>query len=134
MYEEIRKLILREQARDASFIGVDLHSYMEKLMSSAEFFLHLDKGLCRGFIAYYCNDETTLTAYVTLILVAPESRRSGLGRLLIDSVIEQARNRGFRACRLEVNSSNLAAQAFYGKLGFYSIDDRAGKILMESKL
>jgi ribosomal protein S18 acetylase RimI-like enzyme len=134
MHEEIRKLVLEEQATGMIFRDIDIDAYLAKLLSTAELFISLDKGQCQGFIAYYCNDEVSRIAYVSLILVAPAYRSSKTGYLLTHMVLEQARLRGFAACRLEVRKINLQAQAFYRKLGFEQVEERAEKYLLERRL
>jgi ribosomal protein S18 acetylase RimI-like enzyme len=94
----------------------------------------MDRGKCLGFVAYYCNDAASRIAYITLILLAPEARGSGLAQHLTDMVLETARRRQFNACRLEVRKINAHAQAFYRKLGFEQIEERPIKYLMERRL
>lgn len=50
--------------------------------------------------------------------VAPEGRRTGLGRALMLSLLEQARRRAVREVVLEVLEQNLPAIALYEALGF----------------
>ena len=52
------------------------------------------------------------------LAVAPASRRHGLGRCLVGTVLARAQARGSRQCWLEVRASNQAALAFYRALGF----------------
>ena len=127
MYRQIRELVLAQQAADPAFIGRDVEKYLDKLFDKAEFIVHANKGQCQGFVAYYCNDYATLIAYITLILVTPACRNSGLGSWLVDCVIQQARKRGFTACQLEVHSDNENALSFYEKHGFRHIRDTGEK-------
>jgi ribosomal protein S18 acetylase RimI-like enzyme len=50
--------------------------------------------------------------------VAPEIRRAGVARMLIEAVLEWARADGFPRIRLEVADSNAAAITAYRALGF----------------
>lgn len=50
--------------------------------------------------------------------VAPEARRQGVGRRLVEHVAAWCRARGFRRIKLEVGAGNVAARALYGSLGF----------------
>jgi ribosomal protein S18 acetylase RimI-like enzyme len=52
--------------------------------------------------------------------VAPEQRRTGTGRLLVDAVGAWARRSRAHTLKLMVTSSNLAAISFYQRLGFTS--------------
>jgi ribosomal protein S18 acetylase RimI-like enzyme len=50
--------------------------------------------------------------------VAPEQRRTGTGRVLVDAIESWARSSGAHTLQLMVTSSNLAAISFYQRLGF----------------
>jgi ribosomal protein S18 acetylase RimI-like enzyme len=50
--------------------------------------------------------------------VAPEARRAGVGKRLVDAVAEWARSRAMRELKLMVTSVNAGAIAFYYRMGF----------------
>jgi len=50
--------------------------------------------------------------------VAPERRRTNTGRLLVDAIESWGRRNRAHILQLMVTSSNLAAIAFYQRLGF----------------
>src|SRR6185312_14110961 len=52
------------------------------------------------------------------VVVAPELRRQGIGRLLIAEVLLRARERGVSDVFLEVRESNVPARVLYSKMGF----------------
>jgi ribosomal-protein-alanine N-acetyltransferase len=52
------------------------------------------------------------------LVVDPDLRRRGVGRLLLDAVLEDARRRGVARVSLKVRVVNAAARALYGRLGF----------------
>ena len=58
-----------------------------------------------------------------LIAVKPEFRGQGLGRRLLDSVLEDARKRGAQRVFLEMRHNNPTA-ALYGAVGFEPIGHR----------
>lgn len=60
------------------------------------------------------------------ITVAPEARRSGLGRQLLERVLGAARDQGTERMFLEVRASNLAARALYCRCGFVEVGLRKG--------
>lgn len=132
----IKTLIFEEQARQSNrFVdGTDLDAYCHKLGERAEILADTQAGQCRGFIAFYCNDFSSRQAYITLVLIDPEHRGTGLGRTLVEAVLAVARRRGFATCRLEVRRSNDAAFAMYQSLGFRVVDDRREKYLLEVDL
>lgn len=134
--DSIRALIREEQARQQHrFIeGVDLDAYLAKLDAHAEILIDEQDGGIRGFVAFYCNDTASKQAYITLILVDPRARGAGVGRILVERVLEVARGRGFTSCRLEVATANVGAMAFYQELGFVPVATRGARQLLEVQL
>lgn len=133
LHDSIRSLILAEQTRQENrFIeGVDLDEYLAKLADRAEILSDSVAGRCRGVVAFYCNDESTKQAYITLVLVDPRDRGLGIGRALVACVLDLAKRRGFTSCRLEVAQRNEAAHAMYLSLGFRVVGSSAHKHLLE---
>ena len=66
--------------------------------------------LCRWLIADECH--------VLNIAVHPDSRRLGIGTVLISEAISEARSTGAGVVTLEVRRSNLAARQLYRKFEF----------------
>ena len=65
-------------------------------------------------------------ADIQTIAVAEGARRKGLGRLLVLSLVNEARKRGARHVLLEVRADNPNAQNLYASLGFEQIAVRPG--------
>lgn len=63
---------------------------------------------------------------IQTIAVAPEARRKGLGRVLMTSLMNEARRRGAREIFLEVRADNPTAEALYASLGFERLGVRPG--------
>jgi GNAT superfamily N-acetyltransferase len=58
------------------------------------------------------------TAWVYAMWVAPDARRAGVGRVLLDAAVAWARDRGCTALVLSVTETNDGARAFYAACGF----------------
>lgn len=58
------------------------------------------------------------------VAVAEEARGAGIGRALVEAVVERVRDRGSRECFLEVRESNQVAQALYRDMGFEVVGRR----------
>ena len=74
-----------------------------------------------GFvIAWHVETEGELAN----LAVAPEQRRTGIGRALLDAVTTDALGRGTSEFYLEVRESNSAARQLYGAAGFEEVGRR----------
>jgi [ribosomal protein S18]-alanine N-acetyltransferase len=80
-------------------------------------------GEVQGYmVAWFVADEVHLAN----VAVAEEARRRGIAQSLLDELSAEGFRRGARVILLEVRRSNLGAQAFYRKNGFYQMDVRRG--------
>jgi ribosomal-protein-alanine N-acetyltransferase len=61
---------------------------------------------------------------ITNIAVAPDKRRCGYGRAIVDALIRDAKARDLEQIALEVRASNEAAIALYKSLGFFEAGKR----------
>ena len=77
-------------------------------------------------IGYVCLWEIGDEVHVTNIAVHPESRRRGLGRTLLSSILDDARQRRLRVVGLEVRPSNHEALGMYDSFGFKVVGRRKG--------
>ena len=78
-------------------------------------------GELAGFaVARLITDEAEILNFA----VKKAYRRRGIGRLLIEALLNQLREQGATKVFLEVRQSNAAAIAFYGKVGFQNVGRR----------
>jgi ribosomal-protein-alanine N-acetyltransferase len=75
---------------------------------------HGPQGL-HGFATMTFGDEE---AHLVLLAVLPASQRQGVGTRLLDWLFASARVAGTPRIRLELRADNLAAFAFYRRIGF----------------
>ena len=70
------------------------------------------------------------------LFVREDARNSGVGRALVQGVVDLARERGCRRIELDANEDNDAALALYRSFGFDAQDDRYGgrNLLMRLRL
>ena len=81
-------------------------------LDQAEYYLLLDHvGL------HHVLDEATLN----LVYIRPDLRGQGLGRQLLDFVLNQLAPRGIRHVFLEVRQANAAALGLYQQAGFETL-------------
>ena len=81
-------------------------------------FLAFDGDRGCGMVFSFAEELDPQRAQVVSMWVAPEVRREGVGRRLIETVVEWARGRRMRDVKLMVTSVNHGAIAFYECLGF----------------
>lgn len=63
-------------------------------------------------------------AHIVTLATHPDCQRQGLGRRLLQSMIDRAVEAGAREITLEVRASNYAAQALYRSMGFVVVGVR----------
>ncbi len=74
-----------------------------------------DRGRVAGFAIMEFGEER---AHLVLLAVRPAHRRMGIGRRLVEWLVESARTAGIASLHLELRSGNEAARGFYRALGF----------------
>lgn len=131
--KKIVDLIHGEQVRQTGKFVPEGKEYLEKLADKAELLSHDSLDQCLGFVFFYCNDPAKYSSYITLLMVAQTSRKSGIGAALVRYVLTLTAQRGFKACRLEVRKENVAAIKLYETMGFCQLEDRGDKYLMEAQ-
>jgi ribosomal-protein-alanine N-acetyltransferase len=77
--------------------------------------LACDRADVLGFGVMQFGDEN---AHLVLLCVRAADQRRGIGRRLLDWLLESARVAGMAAIRLELRADNISAQGFYRALGF----------------
>jgi ribosomal-protein-alanine N-acetyltransferase len=81
-------------------------------------------GLCVGLwvaealIGYGIGQTEKGLFHLASLAIAPDWRRQGWGGWLLQELLNQARRRGCRGCRLEVRTGNRAALSLYRHWGF----------------
>jgi [ribosomal protein S18]-alanine N-acetyltransferase len=77
--------------------------------------LACERGRIAGFALMEFGEER---AHLVLLAVRPAERRRGIGRLLVEWLVESARVAGIASLHLELRAGNAAARGFYRALGF----------------
>ena len=77
-------------------------------------------------VAMACGWLVVDELHITLVAVAPERRRQGLGRRVLEDLLRRGRAGGASRATLEVAAANGAALALYGACGFRQAGVRRG--------
>lgn len=67
---------------------------------------------------YHSVERGGLTIYIDELFVEPASRRQGIGRHILNRIVEIAKNAGARGLSAQAETWNTAAQEFFLKEGF----------------
>jgi len=98
------------------------NDFTECVTSGVPFFVAEWKGGVAGYVvAQYGADE----GEIMNLGVAPAHRRQGIGRALVERMLQELAGRGVRTVYLEVRASNASARQLYESLGFGEVARRA---------
>jgi len=77
-------------------------------------------------VGYCCRWRVTDEVHLLNVAVHPGRRGGGIGRRLVEGVIDEARSTRARTMFLEVRAGNVAARRLYRRLGFRDLGVRRG--------
>jgi len=81
-----------------------------------------ENGEIVGFIiGMVYVERNSLTGHILTIDVSPTHRRKGTAQKLLREIEKIFKEKGVKACRLEVREENIAALGLYQKLGYKKI-------------
>jgi ribosomal-protein-alanine N-acetyltransferase len=104
-------------------------AFFEKELSTpfARLVAAVDEGALRPCLAgYTCRWRVTDEVHLLNVAVHPEYRGTGIGRRLVEAVLDEARASSARVVFLEVRAGNVVARRLYRRLGFRDIGVRRG--------
>ena len=93
-------------------------------VSSDAHFLVVEAGGTREIAGYVVALDAADEGEILNLAVAPKGRRHGLGRALVQNILEALTARGVRQVYLEVRESNAPARALYAAHGFKEVGRR----------
>ena len=86
-----------------------------------------------GIVGYAVFWAVTDQGELGNVAVSEEYRGRGIGRKLVEAVIEKAVDRGVRELFLEVRKSNVSAQQLYKAFGFFEVGKRKNYYLQPAE-
>lgn len=127
LYKEVRLWALQDSplafgstyARESLLTDEDWHNRSANLDEVEKIgFLAMDGEKPCGIVLCFRDDHDPSEGDVISMWVAPQYRRAGLGRRLLDTVRQWATSRKLRTLHLMVTNTNDSAIAFYERYGF----------------
>ena len=125
LLSEVRKLqLIDEGIAPNCDIDAELDTFFKKWLVSKDFLQLIaeenGKLLSTAAIVYYdlppsFTNKIGVRGYVTNVYTAPEHRRKGLSKILLEKILEDAKSRGIK--KIWRGASNLG-RPLYEKLGF----------------
>jgi [ribosomal protein S18]-alanine N-acetyltransferase len=104
-------------------------AFFEKELSTpfAQLTVAVDhSGNRAALVGYSCRWRVTDEVHLLNVAVHQSRRGSGVGRILVQAVIEEGRATRARTMFLEVRVGNVAARRLYRRLGFRDLGVRRG--------
>ena len=124
--DDLDQLVALERA----LFGTDAWShevFSAELSHPDSFYLvAMDGGHIVGYGGLRATAHHAMQGDIQTLAVVPQARRGGLGRSILQALIEEAANRGVVDLFLEVRADNPAAIALYTAEGFREISRRPG--------
>jgi len=134
--EQVRELLrsfvdwLRQRYADSIQViddYFDLNAYEAELVSlpgkyappRGRLLLALSDGLAAGCVAL--SEIDGQTCEMKRMFVDPRFQGRGIGRVLCEAIIQQARSMGYSSMRLETGIKQIEAQDLYRSIGFKTI-------------
>ena len=102
----------------------DNRSLVPKFITKIFDFIIQTKPPTDYVIGFISLKQVIEEVHVMMLAIRSDERRNGLGELLLIGAIQEAFKRKARTITLEVQSSNLSAQALYKKYGFIELGVR----------
>ena len=99
-----------------------LNSFENELKNdAAKYFVALVDGVVAGYVGMW---EISGQCDITNVAVLPAFRRKGVGKRLIEHLIQYCKNANLSPIFLEVRQSNEPAQSLYSGFGFKEVGTR----------
>jgi ribosomal-protein-alanine N-acetyltransferase len=112
-------------------LEIEKNSFEKKETFPKEYFLELSKKWPEGFlvaklggeiVGYAVGEKDKDSGLIVSVAVKKEWRRKGIGRKLIEKLLENFKKEGMKIVFLHVREENRGAINFYQALGFKIIE------------
>lgn len=119
MKEDLKQIIFSQnEIAETIQKQYDIDQYVDKIVEFATVIPYYNASFLNGFIAFYANDTLKNDAFLTILIIDRRCKGQGLGKLLLQSSIQDLQHKGFQNYRLEVSTNNKSAISLYESAGF----------------
>ncbi len=101
---------------------VDLIKYTSKILDRAHILYAMNDSLIVGIMAYYFN-KSPRNSFLTLLVVDESCRGQGIGKILLEKMLDFCKINYSAGVDLEVTCINERAVSLYKKKGFHICDE-----------
>lgn len=117
---------VEETQKEKPFLpaGVNIPDYIDKLFAKAVIIPFIERGCIKAVIAFYCNDLENKRAFFSLLAVAADQRRRGVGYFLMETAFRFSKLNGCNVVEADVYKDNIESYKMCEKLGFTIREDK----------
>lgn len=108
---------------------IDIREYARKISENAQIYGVLMNNEICGLCAIYLNNQ--VEGYITSFNIKRKYQNQGYGKLLMQHVMNEAKQQSYKTITLEVDIDNYKAIAFYKKNSFKEKREHGKWIILE---
>lgn len=130
---ECIELVRKQLHFNRDFLSIsdsEIEDYFSKIDSLSIFEKYYIENNLAGFVSFYCNNEESKEAFITMVLVDKSYRGRKIAKKLLTNVINSIKTKNFSKCSLEVEVKNINAIYLYKKIGFYETHVEDNSVFM----
>ena len=110
---------------------IDIEKYTEKLISHAMIMTVYEYADIVSFIAFYSNDYSGKTIFISMLATNHKFRGKGMAKLLVSAVHQYAATINFIKVRLQVDKLNTKAISLYNRMGYEVMEENESFFIMQ---
>jgi ribosomal-protein-alanine acetyltransferase len=96
-------------------------AYLLSAYNSVSLVAKVNSEIIGFIISVVILERNALVGHILTLEVLPQHRRKGIAQQLLQEIDKILKEKGVKACRLEVRENNLAALKLYQKLGYLKV-------------
>lgn len=106
----------------AAIAQKELYLAIQDGIIAGAFVLNRDANEGYGQVQWPVTAQDNTISIVHTLATAPQMRRQGVGKAILEWIVQHCREQGDQAVRLDVVTGNMPASRLYLAVGFYLVD------------